>query len=1492
MFRLIGRLMAACVLLSVGSVQAQVVISQVYTAGGEPGATYRSDFIELHNIGNTSFDVTGWSVQYATADSAAWQRTLLNGSIPGGGYYLVPALSGGGNGAELPPSDALPTFQMNTAAGKIALVKDQNLIAQSCITSPSPTIADFVGYGAADCAEYLPASAPTPSAAIGRTSNGCTDGNSNPIDFVLVAPNPKNSQTVPQLCNPGPLPVLTISDASAPEGNGPGYTFSPTFYVSLNMPAPPGGVRFSVSTSNGTATAGATNNPATDYFTQNWGIVIAEGQTSQGFIMPIVGDTLYEADETIFITVYDIQGAIAADNVGVYTIINDDLYPVEMTIAQIQGSGRTSAFVGQDVSVEGIVTAHRANDGFFLQSAIDDNKSATSEGIFVSTVGAPPASAAIGNRIRVVGRVLEFTPNNDLNQLSITQLAAPTIQVLASGVPLPAPVVLTSADFGAASTADTAEKYEGMRVSVATARVTEGSGATISEVNASATNNGEFFVVLADVDRPFREPGIGVLDRVAIPADKSPPRFDINPERLMVRSRGQPGTTAINVDADAEITGLTGVLDYARSTWALLPDASATVAISGGKQPRAVHDARQDEITIASMNLRRFWDDIDDGNGNFQLTPTAFDKRLNKVSAAICDYLKAPDILGVQEVEHLRALEALATRINNTCPRAPAYRAYLIPGANADVRNIGFLISARQLPNSTNRVDVYQVEQIGANATFSSSDFFSTPLPLFERPPLRLFVAVNHPNGTRYPLLIYLNHFSPRDGIDSIAPGLSGWATLSERVRARRAGQATFLKNDIRLQQLSGSGSRIVALGDFNAFDFSDGYVDVIGTLKGNPAPANQVLTPTTSDLLFPFASSNEFVADPTERYSSMVVGTARTLEHILVSQPIVIGASSIRVDYARINADFAASHYGDANSPARVGERDPVRMTIRVPEFRTADLGIEITDISPAAPRVGQPLSFTATVTNHGPNDAAFPGVSLLVFGPRTTAVRYTVAAPDGWNCAPSPISSGGFDTTAVCSTTSLPAGASASFTMSFVMPPEMANQTMQLAAAARTQTADLISANNVFTTPSFSVIAEADLLVQWTGGNELPLYSGAQRDFLLSMKHLGPDPIASASVTFTIDDAPTGTVEFYANNWFCTPDYSSATVRTVCDYSYFFAQGPIEPGSETPFIVRVLAAPLPDADGLNLSATVSGAAFDANSGNNQANLSMPVALTNADLSVQWTKVPAAPLRSGVTSMFALTLHNAGPDPARRSSLIVTVDAPLNDVAIEPPGEGWFCTTDYSDYSRFVIECINSYDRPIAVGESMVFNLLVRAPLPDADGLNVSATISSIGTDDNPSNDSSARSVAVKLANADLSAKWSGGPTGRYRPGDTAEFVLTLDNRGHDAAWAPSVTISVDAPFESVTFNDSGYWSCEGDYSTADFKINCLYGIELAPHGQSPSVFILQVVAPSRDKDKLNLKAMIDSAYVRDSNRGNNTSRRRQNINGFSGEHEGSPED
>ena len=72
---------AAAVALTPGMAHAaspDVTISQVYGGGGNSGATYTNDFIELFNRGTAAVDLAGWSVQYAAATGTSFQVTALS----------------------------------------------------------------------------------------------------------------------------------------------------------------------------------------------------------------------------------------------------------------------------------------------------------------------------------------------------------------------------------------------------------------------------------------------------------------------------------------------------------------------------------------------------------------------------------------------------------------------------------------------------------------------------------------------------------------------------------------------------------------------------------------------------------------------------------------------------------------------------------------------------------------------------------------------------------------------------------------------------------------------------------------------------------------------------------------------------------------------------------------------------------------------------------------------------------------------------------------------------------------------------------------------------------------------------------------------------------------------------------------------------------------------------------------------------------------------
>jgi uncharacterized protein len=191
-----------------GSGSGSLVVTEVYAAGGNSGAAYANDYVQLFNRGAGAVAIDGWTLQYASAASTSWQQTALSGSIPAGGHYLVQLASGGANGGALPTADATGTSNLAVTGGKIALVDDAAALscgasAGSC--SAASGMEDLVGYGSATDYEGSGA-APAGSAtnALARAEGGCTDTDDNAGDFSTAAPNPQNASSAASPCAGSP----------------------------------------------------------------------------------------------------------------------------------------------------------------------------------------------------------------------------------------------------------------------------------------------------------------------------------------------------------------------------------------------------------------------------------------------------------------------------------------------------------------------------------------------------------------------------------------------------------------------------------------------------------------------------------------------------------------------------------------------------------------------------------------------------------------------------------------------------------------------------------------------------------------------------------------------------------------------------------------------------------------------------------------------------------------------------------------------------------------------------------------------------------------------------------------------------------------------------------------------------------------------------------------------------------------------------------------
>ena len=552
---------------------------------------------------------------------------------------------------------------------------------------------------------------------------------------------------------------------------------------------------------------------------------------------------------------------------------------------EVQGAGAVSPLSGA-VRVKGVVTA-RKSDGFFIQTetGFDDGNPNTSEGLFVSASGTLLSSAAVGHLVKVTGGVEEFVPSRTTPGASFTRIAS-VVSVEDLGLrSVPTAYALTSAELSPAGSLAQLERFEGMRVTAPSLTAVSGS-----------SDDGSFFTVLTGQMRPFREPGVHV-DYPVLPCAVPPchvPVFDGNPERLRVDSDGLELRAPLLVSSGALLTDVTGPLEFSAGHYTLLPE---SLSAAGGMSVVPVEGAGANQFTVASLNL-----------GAFHAA------RLAKASQAVRDVLHAPDVIGVQSVDTVGELSDLAAQINSDAG-ATLYDAY--PAGNAgDPLGVGFLLKAGRASA------LGQAELVSVHASMALRVHVQGPSTSL---PQDLTVVVNQMQS--------LTNIELGDAV-------------GDAVRTRRRAQAEAVANYLQNRQSSDPNEAIIALGDFNAFDFNDGYVDVVGIVRGVPAPSDQVVLTSSAIVAPPFGNADSLNA-PAERYASLSNGNAQSLDHVLVSASLTSTGpinQLLQLKHARVNADFPEALRADATTPVRFSDRDPLVAYFAFP----ADVEAPVFDVPP----------------------------------------------------------------------------------------------------------------------------------------------------------------------------------------------------------------------------------------------------------------------------------------------------------------------------------------------------------------------------------------------------------------------------------------------------------------------------------------------------------------------------------------------------------------
>jgi len=561
-------------------------------------------------------------------------------------------------------------------------------------------------------------------------------------------------------------------------------------------------------------------------------------------------------------------------------------YPV-LEIFDIQGTGLISSYEGIRVTTLDNIVTVVGPAGFFMQTpdARDDLNPVTSNGIYVYTGGAP--SVSVGDQIDLTGDVVEY--------FNFTEFSNPGSYVLnvdSSNNPLPTAVLLNDTfpptDPNVLPCQNESLEYEcleGMHFTMPQGYI------SVAYASFFGANRDDV-LVKAGSARAFREPGI---DSPGLPGL---PVYDGNPELLEMDIDGLGLDFATNNYAAGSEVSITGVFGYDFGEYEIWP--SSITALNENILPGEVRDALPDEVTIGSANLYRLFDDIDDPGteDDDQIEDSmVYANRLLKLAKYFVNDLKSPTIIGLQEIENLNVLNDLVLAISNA--GGPSYTAELIEGNDKGGIDVAVMYQSALF----NQV---AVTQLGASEL---NDFDGSLL--HDRPPLLFEGEVVLNQGT-LPVKVLVVHMRSRGSIDSVSDG--------DRVRSKRLQQANSVAAMIDTIITAEPETGLYVIGDWNAFQFTDGYVDVIGQVTGEALQADNLLWSEPLFVNNPLTQAVQTLPEE-EQYSYIYQGTAQVLDNAIMNDVGLMNL--VEIQFVRGQADAALSYEDDNSTSVRSSDHD-----------------------------------------------------------------------------------------------------------------------------------------------------------------------------------------------------------------------------------------------------------------------------------------------------------------------------------------------------------------------------------------------------------------------------------------------------------------------------------------------------------------------------------------------------------------------------------------
>jgi predicted extracellular nuclease len=437
------------------------------------------------------------------------------------------------------------------------------------------------------------------------------------------------------------------------------------------------------------------------------GVAIEAAVTLDGLDLRI-NPTADLADSKRYAVVVDAGALVDTSNnamAGTTVTVSTAAPPTVTRIHDVQGTGASSAMVGQTVTVEAVVfgdfqngdaDAKREMGGFFLQGekADHDSNAATSEGIFIyQGSGAAGVDVGVGDRVQVTGTVSEFNGMTQITATQVTVVQANSVTDVAAALTVDISLPAAGAvQVSAGKYQADLEAYESMLVKVS-------EKLTITEQFDLDRYNQ---ITLTAGDRPFQYTANQAPDAAGYDA-----HIKNLAQHQIVYDDGlsQQNTPIDNLDGFARystataprmgdtIDGLTGVLDFYAGAWRIRSIEDGTVTVNKVNERQEAPEDVGGRLKLAGLNLLNYFTTL---NANGATTDVGLEPRGANTQAELTrqtdklvnTLLKLDaDVLGVVEVENNfadnaggNALDYLVDQLNAKLSDPADHYAWVNPG--------------------------------------------------------------------------------------------------------------------------------------------------------------------------------------------------------------------------------------------------------------------------------------------------------------------------------------------------------------------------------------------------------------------------------------------------------------------------------------------------------------------------------------------------------------------------------------------------------------------------------------------------------------------------------------------------------------------------------------------------------------------------------------------------------------------------------------------